>query len=373
MYIPSLPGLIKLLVRRPRLLTVAGHNWAGQIRHRLSRNHSAGLSPPPEQLTVVVTDKCNLRCQMCQYAYSDAPGYQLNHLGHMKPSLFQKLLRETEGRPLISLTGGEPLLHPEINELIAYAHQRGHVVTLTTNGWFLPKQAQKLCAAGLDILVVSVDGPQAVHDRIRGARVFEKLSEGIQTVLALPSRPIVFISMVISDLNYDQLETMHELALSWGVDGLNFNHLWMQTEEMAASCLAQFGSAFAIDHITWDINPEFIDVLKLTDSLEAVQRRSRFQPLLVTETPFLNARQRAIWYQEPAHFIKWTRTRCAWTRLKVWPDGSVKACRDFQVGNIQTEHAMAVWNSGKMRGFRQFLSQHGVMPICARCCYMAHP
>jgi hypothetical protein len=43
---------------------------------------------------------------MCQYAFTDAPGYQLNQVGRMDPGLFHKLMDEVPGKPVVSFTGG---------------------------------------------------------------------------------------------------------------------------------------------------------------------------------------------------------------------------------------------------------------------------
>ena len=134
----------------------------------------------------------------------------------MSPLLFRKLMDEIPGRPIVSLTGGEPLLHPDVADFVAYVKGKDRLCTLTTNGWMFTKRAQNVCEAGLDILAVSVDGPKDTHNMIRGSKSFERLVGGLETILRQLKRPIVFVTMVISDLNYDKLIPMYELAKSWG-------------------------------------------------------------------------------------------------------------------------------------------------------------
>ncbi len=374
MDIARAPALWNVLHRQPGLVGVAADNLAGRLRHRLTGrvNGGAGWSAPPEQITVVVTDICNLRCKMCQYAFSEAPGYQLNRIGRMDPRVFRKLIEEIPGRPMVTFTGGEPLLHPQVAEMIACATQRGRFSTLTTNGWMLEKRASELAAAGLGLLIVSVDGPQEVHNRIRGGKSFERLAAGLQAMLRLPHRPAVFISMAITDLNCGRLPDMYSLALEWGVDGLNFNHLWMQTHGMVEAYNSRFSSIFQADEVAWDIHPERVDTGAVAGALESIRQRNRWGRLLVIETPHLDRSSIDTWYHRPEEFVKYNSTRCAWTRMKVWPDGAVKPCREWQAGNVAHAHAMAVWNGEKFRQFRQLLTEQGTLPICARCCYMAH-
>jgi MoaA/NifB/PqqE/SkfB family radical SAM enzyme len=290
----------------------------------------------------------------------------------MDPDLFRKLMDETPGRPLVSFTGGEPLLHPGVVDFVAMAHAKGCPTGLTTNGWFLAGKAKALRDAGLDMLTVSVDGPAATHNRIRGAHSFERLAAGLAEFRDMPDRPVIFVSMAISDLNCHELVEMYELAVAWGVDGLNFNHLWMQTDAVVDAFNSQFPFLFRADRVAWSVNPAEVDVRQLVDSLAAIEHRCWRAPLVVTETPFLSRHEIPRWYRQPALLVKWRTTRCAWIRLRVWPDGSVRACRELSVGSIAKDHVMDVWNGPAMRAFRKLLTAHGTVPICARCCYLPH-
>ena len=105
MNVGNVAGAVGLAGQHPQLI----RPFADHLRHRLSHpftKHRNGRVHAPEQITIVVTDICNLRCKMCQYAYSDSPGYQLNQAGHMSPDLFYKILDEITGHPLITFTGG---------------------------------------------------------------------------------------------------------------------------------------------------------------------------------------------------------------------------------------------------------------------------
>jgi MoaA/NifB/PqqE/SkfB family radical SAM enzyme len=307
---------------------------------------------------------------MCHYAHTNTADYQLNHVGKMPLELFYKLMDEIPGNPLISFTGGEPLLHPQIGDMVAYAKRSGCFTTLTTNGWLLAKCAQTLCETGLDVLVVSIDGPADIHDRIRGAGSFKRLTAGLEAILAQGRRPIVFVNMAISNLNYDQMVKMYDFALGWGVDGLNFNHLWFQDPDVVKNHNA-LDSLFIADEVIWDIEPEAVDPKQIADAFDVIWQRSRFAPIIVNAIPNLNRDEIAVWYKEPEQIVKYRTTRCGWIRLRVWPDGGVRMCRAWQAGNVAKTHAMDIWKGDKFRAFRQRLSKD-MLPICTRCCYLAH-
>ncbi len=368
----NIRGLAHTLSRQPGLLSPAAVNFKNRFLHNFLNHRANGRLPSPELVSVMVTDLCNLRCRMCHYAHSDEPGYQLNRHGMMKPSIFRKLMAELPGRPVVALTGGEPLLHPQIHELIRCARRYGRLVTLTSNGWFLARRAAQLCEAGLPVLVVSVDGPHEIHNRIRGRRSFERLQHGIYTILHMPQRPLVFISMALSNHNFAYLPAFYKMALRLGVDGLNINHLWMQTASMAADFNARFQGLFTAGEVHWDAQPIDVDTQILADRLESLRDRNRGSRLVMVETPYLNRAEIDAWYGKPEQLVKWAATRCAWNRMKVWPDGSVKPCRGWTAGNIAQENTWDIWANGNFEALREELTANGALPICARCCAIAH-
>jgi MoaA/NifB/PqqE/SkfB family radical SAM enzyme len=180
----------------------------------------------------------------------------------------------------------------------------------------------------------------------------------------------VIISIAISDLNYDKLIPTYELARSLGVDGFNVNHLWMQTNNMVKDYNAQ-PHIFPADLVEWDVRPEMIDVENLATGLEAIRRRNWGSKFLLSEAPYLNRDEIAMWYRYPELPVKYQTVRCGWIRYKVWPDGRVKPCRDWEVGDINQQHVMEIWNGDEYQEFRQALSTQGMLPICTRCCQIA--
>lgn len=371
LYPGNLRAAWRLIRRRPHLASVALVNVLYRIADAPLRTFGRAIHPP-EQLTVMVTDLCNLRCRMCQYAFSDDPANQLSRAGRMTTSVFRKAIDEIPGRTLVCFTGGEPLLHPDVPAFVAYAKSRRRFCTLTTNGWMLADRAEALARAGLDLLVVSVDGPQVIHDQVRGPRSYERLERGIAAILRQPARPLVFVSTAITDLNYRHLLDTYQLARGWGVDAMNFNHLWMQTDDAAGTHNAEFSTLFRADHVSWGLLPNRIDVTAVADQIEAIRRLNSRGDHLVVETPSLSRLEMAVWYESPARPVKWTTTRCAWIQMKIAPDGKVNPCRGWDAGNLVREHAMRLWNGPRYRQLRQVLARHGTLPICARCCAIAH-
>jgi cyclic pyranopterin phosphate synthase len=117
---------------------------------------------PLRDLRISVTDRCNFRCPYCMPADVFGPGHVFLHEPElMTLAELTRIVRAFRrlGVEKVRLTGGEPLLRPDVPDLIRALKQDLGVqdVALTTNGWMLEKLAPALRAAGLDRLNVSVD------------------------------------------------------------------------------------------------------------------------------------------------------------------------------------------------------------------------
>jgi cyclic pyranopterin phosphate synthase len=113
-------------------------------------------------LRISVTDRCNFRCPYCMPKEVFGPGYRfLRDPQLMTLPELVRIVRAFRGLGVekVRLTGGEPLLRPDVPDLIQILKQEVGVpdLALTTNGWLLEKLAPALRAAGLDRLNVSVD------------------------------------------------------------------------------------------------------------------------------------------------------------------------------------------------------------------------
>jgi hypothetical protein len=71
------------VIRNPILPGQLIANIARNTFHPLERHLLAGYSLAPRSISIMITDRCNLRCRMCHYANSESPEYSLNHAGFM--------------------------------------------------------------------------------------------------------------------------------------------------------------------------------------------------------------------------------------------------------------------------------------------------
>ncbi|MFY8149581.1 MAG: radical SAM/SPASM domain-containing protein [Prochlorococcaceae cyanobacterium] len=134
----------------------------------------------PNLMSIAVTDGCNARCGHCSfYEAIEDPGRTLLPLDELG-----RVIREAQelGVSIINLVGGEPLLRPDLSEVIRCIDKSLSTVLLFTNGWHLAGRARELRRAGLDSVYVSLDAAEAAaHDALRGTPgLFDRALEGLR-------------------------------------------------------------------------------------------------------------------------------------------------------------------------------------------------
>src|SRR5437763_4798677 len=106
----------------------------------------------PLQGSPYLTDKCNLACSYCTEYDTSKPHPELEDL-----KVWIRKIRDL-GTMRIALVGGEPLLQPNVVEIVRYCRELGFATSLTTNGFLLTRKLLKeLEEAGLQVMQISVD------------------------------------------------------------------------------------------------------------------------------------------------------------------------------------------------------------------------
>jgi len=172
-------------------------------------------------LGLETSNTCNLRCQHCP-----VPTDMTRPRGLLAWPLFCRIIDNHPRIKRIYLTDwGEPLLHPEIVEMVAYAHSRGKHVALTTNGTLLRgEMSRRLLRSGPDLIKISIDGGPKTYEKIRHFP-YQRLRENLEEFLKLReetgSETWVEVSMVIYEETMDEVEAF---ISQWQgkVDAINF-------------------------------------------------------------------------------------------------------------------------------------------------------
>jgi len=128
-------------------------------------------------ITIYLTEECNLRCKHCAIVEGRMPQTALSAEQVMQ--LVEQHLADFPGAT-VSFTGGEPLLHPRALDIVEHATARTPYVNIATNGLLIDEPTARRLAASGAWIQVSLDGADPeVHDAIRGKGTFTKAWEAI--------------------------------------------------------------------------------------------------------------------------------------------------------------------------------------------------
>lgn len=151
-----------------------------------------------------ITYRCNAKCVFCGIPKRGGP---LAETGRVFAHLDQLA---GLGVRYIDFTGGEPLLHPDLNLMLEKSEELGLHTTVTTNCMLYPSRAKELRGL-VDFLHFSLDSAdKSEHDGIRGIPCFDKVMESIETARDLGERPDILMTVTRDNLN--RIEPMLEIA-----------------------------------------------------------------------------------------------------------------------------------------------------------------
>lgn len=168
----------------------------------------------PVNLTWEITLNCNLRCAHCLSDSGMAAPDELS------PRQCLKLVDELSALKVfqVNIGGGEPFLRGDFVDLLIYAHAKGLVTCVSTNGMIIDDDlASRLAKLKMLYLQVSLDGAtEDVNDHIRGKGTFKTILGAID---CLAKNDVAFsINTVLTRLNYPQLDDLRSLARDYGAE-----------------------------------------------------------------------------------------------------------------------------------------------------------
>ena len=200
-----------------------------QYMRLLAAAERDGAMAPPRRLQpsgpVVIWNlirRCNLTCKHC-YALSADHDYA----GELSTSEVFEVMADLKafGVPVLILSGGEPLLRPDLFEIAAHARTMGFYVGLSSNGTLIDAaMADRIERARFDYVGISLDGIGAVHDRFR--RQDGAFDRSLKGVRLLHGRGVkVGLRYTMTALNADELPALLALMHSEGAEKFYFSHL----------------------------------------------------------------------------------------------------------------------------------------------------
>jgi Fe-coproporphyrin III synthase len=336
------------------------HTWK---RYRSLQSHVISALPI---VILMPHSACNCRCIMCDIWKDNQNLKQLNEVDVQKLTGSLKKL----GTKQVLMSGGEALLNPKFFSLCEILKKEKIKITLLSTGLTLKNNAAQI-AKWVDDVIVSLDGNEEVHNRIRNIpKAFEKLKEGIEAIRRIDAGFKISGRTVIHRLNFSVWPQIIDSAAMLGLNSISFlpadvsSHafnrevLWTpgrQEEVMLTKAelpLLEEIIDYVIDQYPGEFENRFI-----AESPEKIKKIGNYYKALhgLNEFPF-------------------KKCNAPWVSAVVEADGLVRPCFFHNGhGNIHEQSLEQVLNSEEAMRFRKELDMDS-NETCKKCvCYLNLP
>lgn len=198
--------------------------------------------------TIELTPRCSVNCVHCYI--NEAPGDEAVKAAELTTDQWKDLLDQMEkaGTLFLMITGGEPLLRPDFDEIFQYARRKGMIVTLFTNGTMLTKEKAKMLANwNLDQIEISIyGGTKETYEKVsRTPGSFERCMAGIENALEAGLK--LSLKTILLKENVHELELMRKITEDHGLKFRYDGTLWPRLNGDTAPFDHQVASQVMLD------------------------------------------------------------------------------------------------------------------------------
>lgn len=392
LYSASLAKLAPSLFERTDFSLSGAHLLLSRFLLNL-RVPADGMGAGIRQVSLRLTDLCNLRCHTCgqwgDNGYLRACSTSELVRDQVTPERYVELLDDLVRhghRPGVYFWGGEPMLYRGLLDVTDAAAALGLPTSIATNGTRLAESAERLVDAPMFLVQVSIDGPDAeTHNACRpGVNAsndnFATVVEGLRALKAERARtgrrlPVLAGLCTINARNADRLVDVYD-AFADHLDVLVFYLSWWIDEDSAARHTEDFLKRFGVAptrHLGWIGGWRPTDYAGLSRQLKALTRKSMMPkgPAVILIPSLTDPDQLERYYTDHDATFGYDRCTSIYRAVEINSNGDMAPCRDYNdyvVGNVKTHTITELWDSPAYRRFRCSVSQDGLMPVCTRCC-----
>ena len=289
---------------------------------------AAGGARGPRFCVLEVTLACNARCLHCG-SNAGRPRERELDTAEMKG-----LVRDLGalGTESVTLSGGEPLVRSDWTEIAAAIRDAGMRLEMITNGLCAAEQADAVAGAGFFAVTFSVDGPEAIHDRLRGVRGgLERLLRGAARLKELGVR--IGACTQINRQNLPALDELYALLVARGFDG------WQLQLTMPIGMAALHRDELCIAPA---------DLPEVERKLLAYERDGAMFCHPADNIGYMSRNEPALRSGTGRDHQVWMGCRAGIDVIGVTSDGTVRGCLSlpsaFDVGNVRERPLAEIWN-----------------------------
>ncbi|MGB9719924.1 MAG: radical SAM/SPASM domain-containing protein [bacterium] len=321
----------------------------------------------PETVNIYPTFRCNLKCEMCFEKFAKVEQ-------ELRANDWLRIVDDVKKfHSRIHISGGESFVFTDIIKIIKHIKDNNLYLVITTNGTFLEEYAEMLVKFRVDRVDISIDGPEDVHDRIRGVRgTFNKILRGLEKVNSVKKHlPVIKINSII---NFTEPETMKEivaLAQQYRASVSQFIYPFYLGKEAIQQHKKLLQDMLGREINYWcqasHYQPKSGDFGRIQSVIKELARKN----VIIDVFPHFNAEQFNAYYNSPRDFDNVYKGGCQamWNTLTILPDGSIESCPDYVVGNINKEKSLDAWNNQAMAELRKIIINKKFFSVCRACCF----
>ncbi|HUE97426.1 MAG TPA: radical SAM protein, partial [Longimicrobiaceae bacterium] len=295
-------------------------------------------------LVLMPHSRCNCRCVMCDIWKANGSPREIS-AGDLSAHL--EALRRLRVQWVV-LSGGEALMHGDVDALCSLLRQIPARITLLSTGLLLAPRAARVVEC-CDEVIVSLDGSRGVHDGIRRVpRAFDRLAEGVAALRAVAPGYRVTGRCVLQRRNWFDLPNIIRAAHEIGLDGISF------LAADVSSTAFNRPEGWKPDRVA-DIALDGAEARAFAQVVEQVVREFEpdFASGYIAETP-AKLRRIPAYYGALAGAGELPEVTCnaPWVSAVVEPDGAVRPCFFHPpIGHLDDGPLDEVVNSAAARGF----------------------
>ena len=319
-------------------------------------------------LVIFPHNQCNCRCVMCDI-------WRIREAREITPSDLDRQLGAIRklGVRWVVFSGGEPQLNAQWSGLAQMLRSAGSRVTLLTAGLLLKPQAQ-VVAECVDDVIVSLDGPPAVHNAIRRVPdAFEQMAQGVKALHQLNPQMPVRARCTIQKANHHSLRALVAYAKQIGLASISFLAADLTSEAFNRpdGWLPERRERVALSSEEVDALEAEIEQLIVEECTD--EERANWKSQFVVES---SEKLRRIVQHFRAHLGQGKniapRCNAPWVSAVIEASGDVRPCFFHPVlGNIHAQTLPDILNSEKALQFRSGLDIAN-NEICRRCVCSLH-
>jgi len=308
----------------------------------------------PKEVNFQMTNRCNLRCKMCNIWKLPRRGRELS-VKEMKRILDE--VRNWENTKYVSFVGGEALIRmKDTLELIKYANSLGFHTNLVSNATLLNETTcRKLVKAGLERIALSLDGAKReTHDFIRGRGNFDQVLKAVKILIRQKKEHNIKVDFttVVMSYNFKELVDLYFLAKEIGVDQ------WF----LQAVVLDNTFRNFDYNSPLWIKEEEQKELRSVIDELIHLKLRDR--KFIYNSIEYLRALPK---YFELKGNFKLGKCMAGYFTLNIDPYGNISICNFGPNINLIGKNVTEAWKSKEFKRTRVLIKR--CKTPCMMLCY----